>query len=203
MVLPLFYFGPISYFTFLKQNLETELLFEINENFIKQSYRNRCYILGSNKKLCLTIPIQRKDSTRILKDTKISYDFDWKKQHLKSIDSAYKSAPYYEYYEDSINLLYHKNEVFLIDFLLSTFHWTLEKLQLNIAINKTEKFTINSNIQDLRSSFHAKQKTEFENEIIKNNKEYYQLFRGESDFVENLSILDLLLNCGNTASNYL
>ena len=84
MILPIFYFGPVSYFSFLANNFNEEIILETQENFPKQTYRNRCCIMGANGKLTLTIPIKHKATNRNIKDTKISYDFDWKKQHLKS-----------------------------------------------------------------------------------------------------------------------
>ena len=87
------------------------------EFFRKQTIRNRCYILGANGKLILSIPRKRKSSSKtILKDIQISYDSPWQKQHWKSITSAYRSSAYFEYYENLFAPLYQKNEKFLVDF---------------------------------------------------------------------------------------
>src|SRR5690606_30225146 len=97
MIFPAFYFGPISYFAQLIQQDEIQL--EAFENYPKQTYRNRCFIQGANGKLRLVIPISH-DGVRTFKDIKVSEDYPWRKEHLKSLESAYRSSPYYEYYED-------------------------------------------------------------------------------------------------------
>src|SRR5690606_18559551 len=82
MIFPVFYFGPVSYFAEL---IRTEIyLFEAHENFPKQTYRNRCYIQGANGKLGLAVPI-RHNGMRFMKDIQIAYDYNWQKEHFKSL----------------------------------------------------------------------------------------------------------------------
>ena len=93
-LLPIFYLPPVSWFSeFLNQE---EIVFELFENFPKQTYRSRCNIFGANGKLALIIPIHHNGS-RTLKDIEISYAEDWQKLHWKSIKIAYQSSPYFEY----------------------------------------------------------------------------------------------------------
>src|SRR5690606_37677725 len=103
--------------------------FEINENFRKQTFRNRCYIQGANGKLRLAIPIEH-DGSRQMKDIKMSDESNWRKEHYKSLVSAYKSSPYFEFYEDDLAPIYQKNEKFLVDFNISTFEFVVRKLKL-------------------------------------------------------------------------
>ena len=54
------YFGPISqYVAMLKAG---SLVFENEDNYQKQTYRNRMYIYDSNGKLLLNIPIKHRSS---------------------------------------------------------------------------------------------------------------------------------------------
>jgi len=55
------YFSPIAQYAAIYQS--DEILFEIEDNFQKQTYRNRCYIYGSNGKQMLNIPIKHQEST--------------------------------------------------------------------------------------------------------------------------------------------
>ena len=73
---------------------------DLLENFNKQSYRNRCVIASPNGSLSLVIPVIRKSKNRF-KDVKIDASQNWKKVHWKSLESAYRSSPYFEFYEDS------------------------------------------------------------------------------------------------------
>ena len=75
-LLPTSYLAPIGYYAILLQNKNCEI--EQYEHFVKQSIRNRCDIYGANGKLQLTIPKQRKGSSKtIIKEIKISYKQNW------------------------------------------------------------------------------------------------------------------------------
>ncbi len=41
-----------------------KVIFEINDNFLKQTYRNRTYIYGANGKLLLSIPVIHSQKNR-------------------------------------------------------------------------------------------------------------------------------------------
>ena len=82
------------------------ILFEVSDNYQKQTYRNRAYIAHSNGKLLLNIPIRHS------KNINICYDTDWMALHLKSLQSAYRSSPYFEYFEDNFIELFVSKNVF-------------------------------------------------------------------------------------------
>ncbi len=79
IILPTAYFGPISYYSKFINNRAPFV--EIKENFVKQTIRNRCYISGSNGKLRLTIPKQKKNDTKSISSIKICYFENWQKNH--------------------------------------------------------------------------------------------------------------------------
>ena len=84
----------------------------MHEHFVKQSIRNRCEIYGANGKLRLTIPKERKGSSKtIIKEIKISYKEDWQKLHWNAIKSAYNSSPFFEYYQDELEPFFKKKKV--------------------------------------------------------------------------------------------
>ena len=56
------YFSPISQFSEIVK--ADEIIFEVEDNFQKQSYRNRCYIYNSDGKQLLTIPVKHKNKER-------------------------------------------------------------------------------------------------------------------------------------------
>ena len=98
---------------------ENEIVIEQEENFPKQTYRNRTNIFGANGKLSLIIPINH-TGKRVMKELEISYAENWQKQHWKSIKIAYQSSPFFEYYEDQLITLYQKEEKYLLDFNLKS-----------------------------------------------------------------------------------
>jgi hypothetical protein len=195
MIFPLFYFGPISYFSKLADS--SNFRFEINENFRKQTYRNRCYIQGANGKLRLAIPIEH-DGNRQMKDIKMSDESNWRKEHFKSLVSAYKSSPFFEFYEDDLAPIYQKNEKFLADFNISTLEFVFGKLKLDLKISLTETYIENQDEADFRNFFNSKKEPN-----PKDFPEYTQVFGERFEFISDLSILDLLFNEGPAATTYL
>lgn len=189
-----FYFGPIDYYAEMVKSQSLNI--EVCENFQKQTYRNRMNILGANGKLMLNIPTLH-DGTRLFKDLQPSYEYDWQKEHIKSLKSAYQSSPYFEYYEDDIIPILEKKEKFLLDLNLKTIEFINQKLNLDLEIKKTESYQIIDKEFDFRNQFSAKKPAQYE------LTEYAQVFDDKFEFVSDLSILDLLFSEGPSAVVYL
>ncbi|GGE19572.1 WbqC family protein [Psychroflexus salis] len=200
LVQPL-YFGPIDLFVPIAQ--ADALAFEINENYQKQSYRTRQYIYGANGKLLLNIPIKHNGSGahQLLKEVKIENDFKWQRLHWKSLESAYRTSPYFEFFEDDFYPLYHKKYEYLIDFTQDAWQVLLASLGLDLQIEFTSKYqeaqTDKEEINDLRFLGKAKRTANL------NLDKYIQVFESKKGFISNLSILDLLFNEGTNALAYL
>lgn len=199
ILLHLPYFGPITHF---REIVKPALIwFENEDNYQKQTYRNRTYIYGANGKLLLNIPIKHINSPGVkqhqkYRDVKIENDFQWQKQHWKSLKSAYQTSPFFEFYEDDIAPLFHKEENFLMEFNYKCFHLVCECLQLEINYNKTEEYIRQPvGIKDLRGLINAKKEVEI--------PVYNQVFQEKEGFIPDLSILDLMFNEGPNAVNYL
>lgn len=195
------YFGPIDLFVPLAKS--TSLRFEINDNYQKQSYRTRQYIYGANGKLLLNIPIKHRGdgNHQLLKDVKIENDFKWQILHWKSLESAYRTSPYFEFFEDDFHPIYHQKFEYLIDFTQAAWNVLLESLGLDLPIEHTsifqEDYAENKDITDLRYLAKAKRKPSLELDS------YVQVFESKKGYLKNLSILDLLFNEGTNALPYL
>jgi len=189
------YFSPIiQYVALVKAD---KIIFEVEDNYQKQTYRTRCYIYSPNGKQLLNIPIKNANSKQKTKDVVIDYSFNWQKQHLKSIEAAYRSSPFFEYYEDEIKTIFETKPRFLLDFNLKCQELLVELLQLDTTISKTTTYEKEPNIKDFRSLASAKLKFDFKFDV------YTQVFTEKHGFIENLSILDLLFMEGTNASTYL
>ena len=74
-----------------------KVIFEICDNYQKQTYRNRMTIYGAQGKIPLTVPVVYSQKNRQLyKDIQVSNDTNWQDLHWKSIKSAYNSSPFFE-----------------------------------------------------------------------------------------------------------
>lgn len=194
------YFGPISQFVTMV-NAE-KLLFENDDNYQKQTYRNRMYIYGANGKLSLNVPIKHtgdRSQHQKYRDVRIENEFDWQKQHWKSLQTAYRTSPFFEFYEDDFQPLYQKKHQFLIDLNYECFELITECLQLDLETNKTDEYILNppSPIVDKRMLVNAKK------ENCSSFETYPQVFDSKFGFINDLSVLDLLFNEGPASQAYL
>lgn len=187
------YLAPIQYYTKLVKY--KEIWIELNENFIKQTYRNRCQIYGANGVISISIPVKKASVKTNIKDLKIDYETNWQNQHWKSIESAYRSSPFFEYYEDDIIPFYQNKYKFLIDFNMEIQNVILEQLDLKPQLKFTQEFNHEVNL-DFRNKIHPKNK---ELDLDFKPVEYTQVFHEKYGFKSNLSIIDLLFNEGSNA----
>lgn len=192
------YFGPIIHFAAIAQS--DSIIFENQDNYQKQTYRNRTYIYGANGKLLLTIPIKhsQKERRQLYRDVCIENDFKWQILHWKSLESAYRTSPFFEYYEDEFVHLFEKPKKFLLDFNYECMQVVIDCLQLDTPFSKTDTYIHKpTEIIDLRELVDAKKEKPY------NLQSYIQVFENKQGFIPNLSILDLIFNEGTNALTYL
>ena len=190
------YFPSIShYVAMIKADMVT---LEMEDNFQKQTNRNRMYIYSPNGVQLLNIPVKHcLDRHQKYKDVRIENDFGWQKNHFKSLEAAYRTSPFFEYFEDDFRPLFEKKHEFLMDLNLETFELVNDALGIQFSIEKTtEYFHETTHLKDFRSLANGKKDT---TQI----EEYTQVFNEKHGFLNNLSILDLLFNEGRYAVDYL
>ena len=190
------YFPSISNFVAMAKT--EKIIFEIDDNFQKQTNRNRMYIYSPNGLQMLNIPVKHsKEVHQKTRDIKIETDFNWQKQHFKSLEAAYRSSPFFEYFEDAIQPIFTKKHTFLLDLNLETIAIVSKCLGLSLNYNKTtEYFKEVTNFTDLRTLANGKKD-------VSKLDSYTQVFGDKFGFLNNLSILDLLFNEGRYAKDYL
>lgn len=190
------YFSPIAQYAAIEK--ADKITFEFEDNYQKQSYRNRCYIYNGNGKQLLSIPVKasKKEGRKKTKDVLVENDFPWQDQHFKSIQTAYRVSPYFEFFEDDIQPIFTKRYKFLYDVTIDTFLFIADALQLEINFSKTEEYLLNPNETDFRHLAEIKQQPQQEFTT------YVQMFDDKHGFIQNLSILDLLFMEGPNAINF-
>jgi len=190
-ILSLNYLPCISWFHELLKN---ETIIDIHEYYIKQSYRNRTHILTANGVYSLTIPVKNKNHTPI-NNLAIENDFNWQKNHWDTITSAYRSAPYFSHYEPYFEQHYLSQYNFLVDFNKALIKLCLRLLKVEVELKFSETYLSGKN--DLREKIHPKKSPHYI------SKKYMQVFSDRFEFKADLSILDLIFNCGPDAISYL
>jgi hypothetical protein len=193
------YFGPISQFKELVN--APKVWIEKEDNFQKQTYRNRMYIYGANGKLSLNIPIKHLSKTKVkvhqkYSEVKIDNDDKWQSVHWKSLKTAYQTSPFFEFYEDELAPLFRKEYLTLFEFNRDCFETVLECLQLDLNFQYTSEYKKQpEKIADHRNLINAKSTIKI--------PEYMQVFQEKHGFISNLCILDLLFNEGPNAVAFL
>ncbi len=192
------YFPTITTLAAVVQN---EVCWEIKDNYQKQTYRNRCYICTDRGKHLLNIPIKHvggDQGRQKYKEILVENEYHWQRDHWRTLQTAYRTSPFFEFYEDDLAPLYGKPHKFLLDFNLQTISTVCELLQIDMPETKTLKYEQEpADIQDGRFLVNAKKNLPIVQE------DYVQVFGDRHGFLKNTSILDLLFNEGPNALAYL
>ena len=111
------YFGPVQWYQKLNRH---RCIIEQHDNFVKQTYRNRCVIASANGPQTLTVPIERYDGMKCaMRDIRISDHGNWRHLHWQALVSAYGETPFFEYYADDIRPFFEEHRwKYLLDFNL-------------------------------------------------------------------------------------
>ena len=197
IILSTAYLPPIEYLAYISDAME--IFIEKEENYHKQTYRNRCYILSINGPQCLSVPVYSGSLHKtIVKDIRIDYSKRWQQVHLRAIRSSYGSSPFFQYYFEDFESIIKGNYEFLLDLNMNLLELVLKILRLKKKILYTENFIPELNdIMDHRYSITPKMYSGYI------SKEYLQVFREDTGYVPELSIIDLIFNTGPDSEKYL
>ena len=191
------YLPPAEYFAhFLKAG---EILIEREENYLKQSFRNRCYILTANGPQVLSVPVYSGSIHKTpVKEIRIDYSKRWQQVHLGAMTSSYSSSPFFLYYFEIIEKIILTRHEFLLDLNLELLEAILRIIKIDASVSYTTEFkaAIKSE-NDFRYLISPKKKSGY------TSKRYLQVFNPDGGFVPRLSIIDLVFNTGPESKMYL
>jgi WbqC-like protein family len=191
------YLPPLEYFSMISR--ADEILIEREENFLKQTYRNRCYILSSHGRQLLSVPVYLGSQHKTpIKDIKIDYSKRWQQVHLRALTASYSASPYFQFYFEIIEKIISRKIDFLIDLNIELLESILKILNLNPEISYTTHF---EPIKDVENDFRYKISPKKESHYAA--KEYLTVFDYGNQSVQGLSIIDLIFNTGPEAAEYL
>ena len=192
------YFGTVNWYKMLFRF--SNIQFEQYENYQKMSFRNRCMIVGSNGLINLSVPLEKGRSQKLLmKDVRISYSENWQEQHLRSITSCYGNSPFFEFYEESLRILFETRHGYLIDLNWQTFEWVTKRLKFDAQLERTDQYLeeVADNCFDARNLVKPKAYDQ-----VKEIVNYQQVFEDRIGFKPNLCVLDLMF-CNGPSSKSL
>lgn len=210
------YFPPIEYLAAIANEcrfnpgmteVEPAVVYiEACEHYVKQSWRNRCRFYAADGAQTLNFPVRHEDFGKPISQMRIDWKTDWLTRHERAIISAYRTSPYFEYYQDELFAILDSRPELMLDFNTQILKFFLRKTGIPADIRFTsewEAVTIDGHkVTDLREAIHPKRP----NTILKDlglERPYWQVFSPKHGFIPGLSIMDLLFNEGPDSICYL
>lgn len=190
------YLAPVEYYT--KLFTYDRIFVEQNDNYVKQTYRNRCVIAATDGPLALTIPTEKSETPKcLMKDVRISDHGNWRHMHWNALVASYRNSPYFEYYADDFCVFYERKYPFLWDFNQELCALVCRLIDLQPVMEATTEYCTKfvADEDDFRELIHPKQDFHIMDTTF-DPKPYYQVFKEKHGFLPNLSIVDLLFNMG-------
>ncbi|MFQ5824304.1 MAG: WbqC family protein [bacterium] len=181
-----------------------------------RGWMNRNRLKNEQGELWLTVPVHKKGrGLQIIRKVEIFNELGWQKKHLRSIQQNYANAPYVHEYFSVIESIYNEDHKLLKDLNVDLIHFFWDALGLKTelvlqselgATGKGTELLISicqlSNAE-IYLTFPVVEKYLNLDKMERNRIQvrfanfhppiYPQLW---GDFIYNLSILDMLLNCG-------
>lgn len=201
MLLSTAYCPPVSYLALIargmvlspEETVPARVFVEAFETYPKQSYRNRCYILGPNGKEMLQVPVVHGGPTRTGL-VRVDYSKPWVLRTCRAIDTAYSSAAFYEHYRDGLFAILESRPETLMALNGAILQFLLEKTGVAAEVVPTTQYFPEAE-DDYREVIHPKRLDTVLRDLGL-EKPYYQVFSEKFGFTPGLSALDLLFNEG-------
>lgn len=189
----------LEYFSALQRF--DEVIVEKHEHYVKQSYRNRVYINTAQGVEMLSVPLAERHGKIPVSQVRIDYRQRWENHHWRTIESAYRKAPFFEHYESQLKSLIYSKREFLFDLNMAILSLCLKSLRWSKKIVETDHYAVQTplNVTDLRDVITTKKP--YPERKFYHPAPYYQVFG--STFVENLSLIDLLFCMGPQSNTIL
>lgn len=188
-------FFPHNYFFGLLA--QVDLVIERHENYQKRSFRNKCIIATADGPQTLTVPLRRgKHEQQKITDVKIAYDEPWQRNHLSALHTAYRNAPFFDYYFSKIQELYANSGEFLFEFNWQILLYFTSQVGFPNA-TCTEDFEKKVTCADFRGIITPRNYAQY---LV---PKYNQVFEDRHGYLNNLSILDVLFCLGPETSQHL
>lgn len=195
VILPLTYWGSVEHFANLLQGGE-EAIIDLGENYVKRSERNRTEIVTPTGGMVLSVPLIKANRPRTpMRDMRIDNSKRWQHQHWIAILSAYRSSPYFDYVADRIKPIYEREWEFLADLNREILQAEFDILGIEPKHRFSEIY-----IEPSEATIDLRDKKRESNFC---SPQYFQMFMDRTPFVENASMLDLLMCEGRQATELL
>ncbi len=190
----------------------------------RRGFQNRNKIRRPNSWMWLTVPVKNKGLfEQKICEVEIDYTYDWRQKHLKSIKMNYARAPFFCDLEKYFKKIYSSRWQYLMDLNVHLIQFFLKYLEINTPIYYESKLKTTQKNTDriieiceklgadtYLSGVGARAYLDEEKFRQARIKLIYQDFKYPvykqcfgTNFIPNLSIIDLIFNCGKKSRELL
>ena len=202
---------------FAKLATVDEFVIVDNTQYVKKQYHNRNSVKFPDGEVrWMTIPVRNSGHYKQrINETEIDDSLNWRRKHEKTLRSNYSSAPFFDEFYPQIKLLLNMKWRFLADYNIAVIKTCVEYLKIDTPLVKASEIPIAGASTELILDIcrktasdtylhgkHARDYVDFkllENAGITNLIQDYSAVaypQVVGDFTPNLSILDIIFNCG-------
>lgn len=190
--------------------------------FSRRSFTHRNRIKGSQCNIIwLTVPVFKKGRFyQKIDEVRINRTVKWQRKHMGTLQMNYANAPFFHYYRDALEDIYSRNWERLVDLNLAILSFVMGELgikkkcirasEMNLKGEKTALLV--AIVKELNGDTYLSgsgARNYIDEQIFRKEKirlSYYQYGSFVypqlwGKFIPNLSILDLLFNCGKESRN--
>ncbi len=205
---------------FHKIALADKYVFLDQVQYVPKTWINRNYIKNESGKLLLTLPVLTKGHLKSkISDILINNNLPWKRKHFNSIRSFYSKSKYFNKYIGFFEDIYSKEWKSLSEITSKMLIGFLSLLKIKTEISFNDDYFFkgknNSLIIDMCKQLNGNvyifgelganyvNKEEFRKNDLKIYFQKYihpEYFQPNGNFENNMSIVDLLFNCGEDSS---
>lgn len=191
--------------------------------FDPNDYQHRNKFKNPNGVTTMTVPIKTKGyRDKTIKDMSIENQHNWKRIHSNTLIVSYSKAPFFESYSDFFKKTYDRNWDTIVDLNIHLLNYLFKELgmEIDIITASTQNFEgqKTSRIIDMCNKlnadtyiFGAMGKDYADLDLFSKSgiNPYFQDYKHPiypqlwGDFIPNLSVLDLLFNCGEKSYDIL
>lgn len=195
--IPLFstaFLPPIGYLALMAHF--RHVMIEAEENYVKQSYRNRVRFIGDQGVRDISIPILHASGQKIpIREALTDEHLPWRRNLWRAVQAAYNRSPFFLYYSDGLKQQILDGSQQLFELNSNCLTWLTNALKLEVAADLTREYKKEYQ-RDYRQRFHPKVQAD-------PAPAYWQTFSDRQAFVGGLSGIDILFNLGPEAREYL
>lgn len=173
---------------------------DTKETFPRRTYRNRMEVMTAGGVLTLSVPVVRQGCNHTpTEEVEVCYHDRWFVNHIRTLQAAYSASPYYLYFKDDIEQLLSQRYDRLVSLNEAVLKWVLKTLSIDAVLLQTSTYQPVGMCDEDRRNI-ANPRSGIDDSLY---KPYYQVFSDRLPFVPNLSIIDLMMNMGREAKDYL